>query len=251
MFRVTQSVDRELCFILMPFRPELACVYETIQKVLVLQHRMRCLRGDDIYAPGIIMSDVWTKICEAHIVVADATDRNPNVFYEMGLAHAIGKTVIILAQREEDIPFDLRHHRIVFYEPDRLDSLEVRLFRAIQPLKWDPPEIKEWIDTNVNQVRLGLSSPTNGTVVSRTPIEASGRVEGVQLSDQRFFIQGFVTTDREYEQGAGWITRDGCWRITGIHLGATTHDLFFRIYDGSGRPFAESHRITIRRLNPT
>ena len=62
------------------------------------------------------MKDVWSAIHAAQVIVADCTGRNPNVFYEIGLAHAIGRHTVLISQSIDDIPFDLRHLRIIAYE---------------------------------------------------------------------------------------------------------------------------------------
>jgi hypothetical protein len=131
MFTTTEPLRRNFCFVIMPFRDEFDAIYEKVKEVAVLQHAMVCERGDDIYSAGIIIEEVWAKICEAHLVIAEATGKNPNVFYEMGLAHAVGKDVIILTQQVDDIPFDLRHRRVISYSSTRLDVLAVKLSKTI------------------------------------------------------------------------------------------------------------------------
>jgi hypothetical protein len=73
-------------------------------------------RADDFFTAGSLVQDVWAAIISARLIVADCTDRNPNVFYEIGLAHAIGQATILLTQRADDIPFDLRHLRYISYQ---------------------------------------------------------------------------------------------------------------------------------------
>jgi hypothetical protein len=68
------------------------------------------------------------------LIVADCTDRNPNVFYEIGLAHAIGKPTILLTQREEDVPFDLRHWRYIAYQltPRGMKEFEAKFKQTVR-----------------------------------------------------------------------------------------------------------------------
>jgi hypothetical protein len=109
------SEDEDLCFVLMPFREELDDIYREIIKPAVVNNGMKCIRADEIYNVGPIMDDVWEQIQKASIIVAELTGRNPNVFYELGIAHAIKKKAILLTQSIEDIPFDLRHQRCIVY----------------------------------------------------------------------------------------------------------------------------------------
>ena len=63
-----------------------------------------------------IIEDIWKRINEAKILISELTGRNANVFYETGIAHTIGKEVILITQSMEDVPFDLRHLRCIVYE---------------------------------------------------------------------------------------------------------------------------------------
>jgi len=104
------------CFVLMPFSEEWSDrIWNKHIRKIITDFGMTCLRADDLYGINI-MQDVWKNIYESRIILADITGRNPNVLYELGIAHAIGKDVIILSQSENDIPFDLRHLRHVIYQ---------------------------------------------------------------------------------------------------------------------------------------
>jgi hypothetical protein len=71
---------------------------------------------DDIFATGKIIDQVWTGIRAARVLVAELTSRNPNVFYELGLAHALKKPVVLVSSNEGDVPFDVRHIRVIYYD---------------------------------------------------------------------------------------------------------------------------------------
>lgn len=112
------EIDPGLCFVVMPFGPEeLTDVYEYFVKPSVeLNCNLRCERGDDVFGSNSIMDDIRHSIERARVVVADLTGRNPNVFYEVGIAHTLNKQVLLLAQSMSDVPFDLRHRRVLVYE---------------------------------------------------------------------------------------------------------------------------------------
>jgi hypothetical protein len=106
--------DTNLLSVMMPFSLALRPVYECIAEVAIF-HRLECKRADDIWEHSTVIQDVFSLIYRSYIVVCDFSGRNPNVFYEAGIAHALGKHVIPIAQTIEDIPFDLRHHRTLTY----------------------------------------------------------------------------------------------------------------------------------------
>jgi len=100
----------------MPFAEKFEAIYSEIIKPVVEQFGLTCVRADNLYDSKPIMEDIWKFLNKARIVIADVTGKNPNVFYEIGLAHAIGKEVIIISQSTDDIPFDLRHLRTFIYQ---------------------------------------------------------------------------------------------------------------------------------------
>jgi|GEM_PF-838958 len=110
------ELDEKLCFIIMPFTDKLNPIYESIIKPVVKDLKLSCLRADEIFTSKPIVEEVWENIKKARFLIADLTDRNPNVFYELGLAHALNKNVILMTQDIQDVPFDLRHYRIIVYQ---------------------------------------------------------------------------------------------------------------------------------------
>ena len=103
-------------FVLMPFKDDMKPIYEDHITPTCSSLGLFVRRADDFFTANLVVSDVWNAIAGARLIVADCTDRNPNVFYEIGLAHTIGQPTILLTQREEDIPFDLRHLRYIAYQ---------------------------------------------------------------------------------------------------------------------------------------
>ena len=107
----------ENCFVMQPFAGALGGYYETIFKPAITQAGLTPLRADaDIFATGKIMDQIWRGINDATVLVAELTSKNPNVFYELGLAHALRKPVVLVSSNEEDVPFDLRHIRVIVYD---------------------------------------------------------------------------------------------------------------------------------------
>ncbi len=107
----------DTCFVMMPFALPLGDYYKTIFDPAIRKTGLTPIRADaDIFGTGKIMDQVWRGINDAKILVAILTDRNPNVFYELGLAHALRKPVVLVSSNEGDVPFDLHHIRVIYYD---------------------------------------------------------------------------------------------------------------------------------------
>lgn len=129
-------INERFAFVLMPFCESWSSrIWEKILKPLLEKEGLNAKRADDLYGRDI-MEDVWKNIVSSRIVIADITSRNANVFYELGLAHAIGKPVILLTQDVDDIPFDLNRYRHIVYEDnfDGYESLGNQLTNTIQDI---------------------------------------------------------------------------------------------------------------------
>jgi hypothetical protein len=105
------------CFVMQPFLGPLGGYYESIYKPAIEQAGLQPLRADaEIFGTGKIMDQIWRGIHSAQVLVAELTSKNPNVFYELGLAHALEKPVVLVSSNQEDVPFDLRHIRVILYD---------------------------------------------------------------------------------------------------------------------------------------
>lgn len=117
------QIDNRLCFVLMPFEKEWSeRVYKSLLRDNIESLGLQCLRADFLKGP-IIMEDIWVKINQAAFIVADVTEKNPNVMYEMGIVHTIGKPTILISQDLNNIPFDFKHLRHYEYL-DNIDSFK-------------------------------------------------------------------------------------------------------------------------------
>lgn len=115
--RATNVGVNDSCFVMQPFASPLGDYYEKIYKPAIEKAGLRAVRADaEIFATGKIMDQVWSGINAAKVLVAELTSRNPNVFYELGLAHAMKKPVVLVSAKEEDVPFDLQHIRVIYYD---------------------------------------------------------------------------------------------------------------------------------------
>lgn len=127
-------MNEQLVFVLSPFEEPFNTIYEDHLRTAVESIQgLSCQRADDIYDNRPIIEDIWRYTNEARILIAELTGRNPNVFYETGIAHTVGKEVILIAQSMDDVPFDLKHLRCIVYEytPRGIATLEVNLKNTI------------------------------------------------------------------------------------------------------------------------
>jgi hypothetical protein len=105
------------CFVMQPFAAPLGDYYEKVFKPAIEKAGLNPVRADaEIFGTGKIMDQVFQGIVAAKVLVAELTTRNPNVFYELGVAHALKKPVVLVSAREEDVPFDLHHIRVIYYD---------------------------------------------------------------------------------------------------------------------------------------
>jgi len=118
---------------MMPFHAGLSSVYDSIQSSCI-QANYRALRADDIWENSTIIQDIFSLIYRSSIVIVDFTEKNPNVMYETGIAHTLGKLVIPIAQSIDDVPFDMRHHRVLTYYPNTqgLEDLKKSLAQKLK-----------------------------------------------------------------------------------------------------------------------
>jgi hypothetical protein len=126
--------ERADVFVMMPFHSKFRRIYKDHIRTTAKKLDLKVERADEHSLSGAIMKDVWESIVTCKVVVAECTERNPNVFYEIGIAHTLGKSVILLTQKKEDIPFDIRHMRYIAYKPTKsgLESLNTQLRSALK-----------------------------------------------------------------------------------------------------------------------
>lgn len=129
-----------MCFVLMPFTPELHYFYLYIKHHIQQTHNLYCERADDArLSQDAFIDTIMSNIQKADVIIADCTGLNPNVMYEIGLAHAYHKPVIPIMQTTNpasDIPSDLRHRTFILYQLNQhvefLSELDERLQKLLE-----------------------------------------------------------------------------------------------------------------------
>ena len=137
--RVRQFLDT--CFVMMPFGVWYDRYYQEIYIPAIRDAGFEPVRADELFSTGSEVEQIWEQIEKSKVLLADLTDKNPNVFYELGLAHAARKPVVFTAAKVEDVPFDLRHLRVIVYEnrePQWADKLQKLVADYLRNAAKDP-----------------------------------------------------------------------------------------------------------------
>ena len=119
-------IDKPSAFLLMPFDEKFDKVYTRFIKPVLEDAGFNVNRADDIQSQQSILKDILERIRASDLIVADLTGANPNVFYELGLAHALRKPVILITQTIAKVPFDVNSYRILQYGTYFVDMDEAK-----------------------------------------------------------------------------------------------------------------------------
>lgn len=106
----------DTCFVMMPFGNWEDKYYQSIYGPAIREAGLEPIRADELFHTGSVVEQIWEQIDKAKVLLADLSGRNPNVFYELGLAHASRKPVVFTTSNIDDVPFDLRHLRVITYD---------------------------------------------------------------------------------------------------------------------------------------
>ncbi len=107
--------DKDICFIIMPYGDWFDHYYKQIYKKAILDAGLKPIRADELFTASAVIDDIWNLTKMSKIVLADLTEKKPNVFYELVLAHALAKPALLITESMDDVPFDLRHLRVITY----------------------------------------------------------------------------------------------------------------------------------------
>jgi len=112
------KVEKEeaVAFVVMPFRPPYTDLNVEVIQGICKSFGLGALRTDDVHGPGIIVNDIAKQITNSRLVIAEVSEPNPNVYYEVGYAHALQKDTILIAAEGTKLTFDIAPFRTLFYE---------------------------------------------------------------------------------------------------------------------------------------
>ncbi|MEK6225406.1 MAG: hypothetical protein AABM40_03835 [Chloroflexota bacterium] len=118
------------CFVMTPYGGYFDSYFNEIIRPAIESAGLEPTRADDLFRSSEIVKDIWSFVRSSTVLLADLSSKNPNVLYELGLAHAAGKPVVLISQSIDDVPFDLRALRVLVYElarPDWARDLKKRI----------------------------------------------------------------------------------------------------------------------------
>jgi hypothetical protein len=127
------STEKGNCFVIMPFLPELHFMYLYMKQHIETQFNLRCQRGDSKILTVPLLDKILQEIQAADIIIADCSGRNPNVFYELGMAHVLEKPVILITRDPvQETPTDIKSFEFIRYQLDDHLSFFNKLDLALQ-----------------------------------------------------------------------------------------------------------------------
>lgn len=150
---MSHQKTKPFAFVLMPFSSEFEDVYKLGIKEAAINCDILAQRLDEQLFNEGMLDRIYRQIDVADFVIADLSERNPNVFYELGYAHARDKICILLTKNADDIPFDLKHRRHVVYG-DSISYLKSELEKNI---KWAKSESEA---RTSSKIQVDVSPPT-------------------------------------------------------------------------------------------
>ena len=112
------EIQGDLVFVLTPFHNDFAIIYDAVCETCK-EIKLRPIRGDEDYVADDILKHIIKSMVKSRLVIAVLDGRNPNVFYELGIAHSLGKPTILLANKQTQVPFDLKNQFLVLYENEK------------------------------------------------------------------------------------------------------------------------------------
>jgi len=142
-------------YVLMPFDDKFDDVYNFGIKEACKAAGAECKRADEESSQEIIISNLYNQIAKADVIVADMTSLKPNVYYEIGYAHALGKRVILLIEKGEHIPFNLNQYPHILYDRQKLTDLKEPLTKKMKQAIDDAatptvkPKLRVWPERDV------------------------------------------------------------------------------------------------------
>ncbi len=204
-------------FVLMPFDAEFDDVYQSFIAEILSDVGYEVQRADDLVSHQNILKDVLEGITSADLVVADLSGSNPNVYYELGLAHAFERPTVLLTRDLEELPFDLRPYRVIPYDTH---------FTQMNAAKVEFKKLAG--EAFAGRIQFGspvIDFPVGSLPSRRQPTKPVGQQDEV-ITDELGFLDHLVQVEEGFE-GMAKLTNDigGRTSAIGNATRSTTQDL--------------------------
>lgn len=174
---MAKKEDKKICFVISPIGEEGSETRtrsdQTLKHIItepVAQLGYEVIRADKISEPGIITTQIIEYIVDAELVIADLTEHNPNVFYELAIRHAMRKPLVQMIRKGDIIPFDVAATRVIQFDLHNLDSVASAKEEIVSQVKA--------IETGNNEVQNPISVSLDLKV-----LKESGDAEERSLAD--------------------------------------------------------------------
>ena len=128
------TIDKKMVFFLTPFSKENVDTYLSTKEICS-ECGLNLYRGDEEFAHEDILTNIIKYIVQARIIIANIDGKNPNVFYELGIAHSLGKPTILISKTPEKTPFDIQQNRIIFFTNS--EDLKAKLSKELSRILVD------------------------------------------------------------------------------------------------------------------
>ncbi|WP_429912964.1 hypothetical protein [Glycocaulis sp.] len=242
---------QKTCFVISPIgeegsetRKRADQVLKHIIKPALLECGYHAERADEIDKPGLITSQVITRVVNDPLVIADLTETNPNVFYELAIRHAIKRPLIQLIQKGEQIPFDVAGTRTIHIDHRDLDAASVArdsIKKQVQALEADPTDIETPISLALDIQSLRQSdNPDDRNIADLIEAMTSLRSTVLKIGENTVgrddiinIVERMVNSDLYRKKGIGQQSRDSFH-----HFERTLSSIMHAEEDWDGAPMA-------------
>jgi len=168
---MVDTAPKPFVFVVIPFDKKFDDVYQLGIKKACDDAGAYAERVDEQLFNEDILQRIYNQIAKADIIIADMTGRNENVFYETGYAHALGKHVILLTQKTDDIPFDLKHYPHILYGGkivELIPELKKKVEWVIKEISKNGQPPREIVEFYIDEIPL-----RNNPTISLSPEKAT------------------------------------------------------------------------------
>ncbi len=204
-----------ICYVMMPFDPKFNIVYFDVIKPLIETYGLRPMRADELMpTAGTLLDQIIAVILQSKLLICDLTTRNSNVMYELGIALANKKSLIILSQSTSDIPSDVTYLRSILYEntSDGLKALyktleeQVKNLLLVDPLEEAKRLIEQGLYRSAVSIMMSYLELTFRNLLRKYEIPY-GRLPFKELTDQ-LLLKEIIDRDQLHQLNKWWEIRN-------------------------------------------